>query len=343
MNELVLTKSNIPVTTEDLARFVLVGTEKLKAVKAEIAAIQKIGLAKDVYEQKKQEAQEIAEAVQLASVQVGKILNAMPKASGGNHGNQHTGGKNHSEVKFAKIEHEVDFGTKPKMQAVKEMGFTQKQAEQFQQMAKHEDTVKQAIQKARDNDDIVSRAFVMNEIQKEKMPIAQNSGNNERYTPGEYIEAARKAMGSIDLDPASSALANETVQAARYYTAEDDGLLHEWGGNIWLNPPYAKDLIGKFADKLTESDFSQAIILVHNATETKWFARFISRAAAVVFPTGRIDCKTPGDNPNTPLQGSAFIYCGDNPQRFLDVFLPFGWGARLSDTEQGEIQSVHRL
>ena len=83
MNDLVVTKNNIPVTMEDLSKFVLVGTEKLKAVKAEIAAIQKIGLAKEVYEQKKLEAQEIAEAVQLASVQVGKILNSMPKASGG--------------------------------------------------------------------------------------------------------------------------------------------------------------------------------------------------------------------------------------------------------------------
>ena len=39
------------------------------------------------------------------------------------------------------------------------------------------------------------------------------SGNNEYYTPGQFIEAAREVMGEIDLDPASCALAQETVRA----------------------------------------------------------------------------------------------------------------------------------
>ena len=43
------------------------------------------------------------------------------------------------------------------------------------------------------------------------------------YTP-EYIEAARIVLGSIDLDPASSDIANQLVRAKKYYTIADNGL-----------------------------------------------------------------------------------------------------------------------
>ena len=103
--------------------------------------------------------------------------------------------------------------------------------------------------------------------------VANNSGNNEWYTPSEYIEAARKAMGSIDTDPASNDIANKVVKAEKYYTIETDGLAHDWHGNVWMNPPYSSDLITKFIEKLKEQrgNYEQAIILVNNATETQWF------------------------------------------------------------------------
>ena len=63
-----------------------------------------------------------------------------------------------------------------------------------------------------------------------KPHVTRNTGNFEWYTPAYIIEAARKTMGTIDLDPASSVIANETVKATTFYTIDDDGLIKEWGG-----------------------------------------------------------------------------------------------------------------
>lgn len=51
------------------------------------------------------------------------------------------------------------------------------------------------------------------EIVLPKPHVSHNSGNNEWYTPQEYIEASRRVLGRIDLDPASSELANEIIKA----------------------------------------------------------------------------------------------------------------------------------
>lgn len=166
-----------------------------------------------------------------------------------------------------------------------------------------------------------------------KPHVANNSGNNEWYTPAEYIEAARRVLGGIDLDPASSAQANEVVQAAEYFTAEVDGLAQEWHGRVWMNPPYAKVLVEQFADKMAyhagNGDVPEAIVLVNNATETAWFRRLIGVAAAVVFPASRVRFWQPNSETGAPLQGQAVIYIGSMPNVFLSEFAAFGWGATL--------------
>ena len=176
---------------------------------------------------------------------------------------------------------------------------------------------------------------VIEEVRK-RPHVANNSGNNEWYTPAEYIEAARFAMGSIDLDPASSEIANRIVKAAVFYTAESSGLEQKWTGNVWLNPPYASDLIGKFIDKLIaeRQNFRQAIVLVNNATETEWFNRLISVASAVCFPKSRVKFYMPDGKTGAPLQGQAVVYIGENGQAFLKAFRDFGWEADVHGIQQ---------
>lgn len=162
--------------------------------------------------------------------------------------------------------------------------------------------------------------------------VSFNSGNNEWYTPPEYIESARSVLGEIDLDPASSSLANRTVMAKTFFTVDNDGLKAQWTGRVWMNPPYSSDLVGKFASKIAyhfeSGDISEAIVLVNNATETRWFNEIVSVASAVSFVRGRIKyIDVNGEQASSPLQGQAFIYLGEDPSKFLNEFSKYGWGA----------------
>lgn len=162
-----------------------------------------------------------------------------------------------------------------------------------------------------------------------KAHVANNSGNNEWYTPPKYIELARTVMGGIDTDPASSEVANKTVGAGTFYTSETNGLMNPWAGNVWMNPPYAQPLITEFSDaiasKYQSGEIKQACVLVNNATETQWFQRMLSAADAVCFPKSRIKFIDPQGNPSgAPLQGQAIIYFGKEVSAFASAFASEG-------------------
>ena len=154
--------------------------------------------------------------------------------------------------------------------------------------------------------------------------LAGMTGNNEWYTPSEWIERARKAMGSLDVDPASNEVAQQTVQASEWYDQERDGLQQEWQGNVWLNPPYARGLIDAFIEKLAEQFQSgiakQAIVLVDNRTDTRWFQVLCSIASAVAFTKGRVNFYNETVESSSPANGSVFVYLGPCVQAFKQAF-----------------------
>jgi phage N-6-adenine-methyltransferase len=157
-----------------------------------------------------------------------------------------------------------------------------------------------------------------------KPHLSQCTGQNEWYTPSQYIEAARQVLGEIDLDPASNPFANEVVKANHFFTKEDDGLTKDWTGKVWLNPPYEKGLIDKFIDKAI-AECKEAIILTHNSTDTKWFQSLASKASAICFTSGRIQFYSDRPDKSGPLQGQAFSYIGSNTSQFISVFKRFGF------------------
>ena len=157
MEQIVTYDKQLPDTLPDLAAFVLVGREKLTAVRAEIRAIDRVQLAKEVRQQKQDEARMLSEALLDAEKRIGELTKAIPKAPP-DRGNQYTGGKPTA----------LSQSQKSKTEVITDLGFTPKQVERFEILADNPDVVEQVKQEARENDDIPTRTRVIDIVQQRK-------------------------------------------------------------------------------------------------------------------------------------------------------------------------------
>ncbi|MGI0034299.1 MAG: DNA N-6-adenine-methyltransferase [Nitrososphaera sp.] len=158
--------------------------------------------------------------------------------------------------------------------------------------------------------------------------LLAQSGQNDWRTPRKFIAAAIQVLGGIDLDPASSAEANETVQAKRFYTESENGLILPWKGRVWLNPPYgenARVFTNRLIKEYEVGNVTGAIALLnsHPPTETQWFHQLFRYV--ICFVRGRIDFGGPSrEVSSTSTHGTAIVYLGREEILFRDVFSEFG-------------------
>ena len=153
---------------------------------------------------------------------------------------------------------------------------------------------------------------------------AAHDGNDEWYTPAGVVGAARAVMGRIDLDPASTSEANETVQAKAIYTVEDDGLTQPWRGRVFLNPPFSAQLKRAFCDRLRESvasgDVTQAVLVTPIDISPQWGDVIRTCASAVALAVGSTPFYGPRGEHGGPGFGHMVSYYGPNVERFASVF-----------------------
>ncbi len=152
------------------------------------------------------------------------------------------------------------------------------------------------------------------------------TNTNEWYTPAEYIGAARRVMGGIDLDPASCEEANATVQAAQFYSEADPGLGHEWKGRVWLNPPYGRlagDFVVRLASEYRAGNVTAGVTLVNaHCTDTAWFRPLWD--GHLCFTYGRLNFGAGTDRRSGSTHGSVFAYLGPDPAAFAAEFARYG-------------------
>jgi hypothetical protein len=157
--------------------------------------------------------------------------------------------------------------------------------------------------------------------QKQVHSSANTGGTDEWGTPPHIIAAAREVLGGIDLDPFSNDLANQTVGATTYHTANNPYAGY-YAGRVWCNPPYSL-LDPTFTRRMVASYelgfMSQALILVPARTDTRWGQPFLQWP--VCFVTGRLRFLLPdGARGESAPFPSMVVYIGDDPAPFARVF-----------------------
>ncbi|MDZ7922510.1 MAG: DNA N-6-adenine-methyltransferase [Marinagarivorans sp.] len=148
----------------------------------------------------------------------------------------------------------------------------------------------------------------------------------EWYTPAQYVAMAAQAMGGqIDLDPASCAMANQTVMAQTFYTAEQDGLTLPWYGNVFCNPPYGKQTIKFLSRGLDQARATNAQIFLVNRTGAAWYLDIQAKFDAICRVRKRIAfVGSDGCLAKAPRYYNDLLYLGDQRDVFKQVFDKIG-------------------
>jgi site-specific DNA-methyltransferase (adenine-specific) len=90
----------------------------------------------------------------------------------------------------------------------------------------------------------------------------------------------------------------ENAKCKKFYTLKDNGLVQEWRGGCFMNPPYGRE-IGEWCRKAYEESRNYARVVVGllpARTDTKWFHNYIYGKAEVRFIKGRLKF---GDSKNS--------------------------------------------
>ena len=107
--------------------------------------------------------------------------------------------------------------------------------------------------------------------------------SKEWYTPSYIFDA----LGlPFNLDPCSpGADIVPWIPAMHHYTYKENGLIREWTGNVFLNPPYGSDTPTWFRKLYLHG---KGIGLVFARTDTGWFHEYVPLADGILFVKGRV-------------------------------------------------------
>lgn len=121
---------------------------------------------------------------------------------------------------------------------------------------------------------------------------AYSSDSNEWETPRWLFDRLDQAF-HFTLDPCST---DANAKCLGHFTIRDNGLALPWRGNVFVNPPYGRE-IGDWVGKCHhehEAGGANVMLLVPSRTDTAWFHDHIYGIASIRFLRGRLKFEVDG-------------------------------------------------
>ncbi len=304
--ELQVVSNQVPAQIEELVNFVKVGREKLSAVRAEIRAIDKLGLEDEKRQKVLEQARTLSEQLLDAEVRLGEIMASLPEAPG----------------KRTDLTPEDSNVQMSKKEILQQAGFSVKTAQRYETLASHLDVVERMKAEAREKGAVVSRTAILRAISSAKESYDKEHlslSTNERRTVSEIL------LGFTDLTKS-------------YDVPLED---QTWEGKFLLIPP--RSSIDAYIAKLEESfdAISAAIIVVPDDFHEDWYEQLMLMSNAVVHRYG-VDVKTDMGNEMYTHDKYAFFYIGNKSGTFLEYNRNYGWGHSLNKMVSGHYKRLKK-
>ena len=196
-----------------------------------------------------------------------------------------------------------------------------------------------------------------------KLP-QHSSKSQEHYTPTHIVHMAKNVMGDIDLDPASSKLANKIINAKTWFGYKNNklinGLKRPWFGRVFLNPPgglttkicpqlshmhksYPMLWWAKLVAEYNKKSVSEAVYVAFTLEQLCHSQKMVYPGILsmlefpICYPKKRIKFDYPDQTTNgkpttkstrhtgrSPTHANAIVYLGSNINKFKAIFGEIG-------------------
>lgn len=157
---------------------------------------------------------------------------------------------------------------------------------------------------------------------------ARHSKATPRWgTPSYIVEAARRCMGCIELDPCSEARFQEVVKADTYYSLlerGEDALKLPWSGMVFCNPPGG--LVREFWEYALTQPINQMIWVGFSVEQLCILADCEAHPAdfSICYLRKRIPFRRHDNYEGSPSHGNFVAGINVSGRRFEEAFGSFG-------------------